>query len=76
MELTASGRLMPDVLNARSGMLPARFGQLHPKYRTPVVILRRCEPNMDRPLRIGGKGVAPGKDSEHRLREPLKQRRQ
>ncbi|MBE4718172.1 amino acid permease [Pseudarthrobacter sp. AB1] len=84
---------------ARSGMLPAWFGKLHPKFRTPVnallfigglsflapffgvkmlgwlvdsgapsivmayilvavvfVLLRRREPNMDRPLRIGGKG--------------------
>jgi amino acid transporter len=84
---------------ARSGMLPAWFGKLHPKYRTPVnalmfigvlsfvapffgvsmlgwlvdsgapsiviayilvavvfVILRRREPQMDRPLRVGGRG--------------------
>lgn len=84
---------------ARSGMLPAWFSKLHPKYRTPVnallfigalsflapffgvsmlgwlvdsgapsiviayilvafvfVILRRREPDMERPLRIGGKG--------------------
>ncbi|WP_418202256.1 APC family permease [Arthrobacter crystallopoietes] len=84
---------------AKSGMLPAWFGKLHPKFRTPVnallfigglsvlapffgtamlgwlvdsgspsiviayllvgiafVILRRKEPKMDRPLRVGGKG--------------------
>ena len=84
---------------AASGMLPAWFAKLHPKYRTPVnallfigglsvlapffgsamlgwlvdsgspsivvayllvgiafVILRKREPNMERPLRIGGKG--------------------
>ena len=84
---------------ARSGMLPAWFGKLHPKFRTPInallfigvlsflapffgvkmlgwlvdsgapsivmayvlvsvvfVILRRREPKMDRPLRVGGKG--------------------
>ena len=84
---------------ARSGMLPAWFGRLHPKYHTPhnallfigalsflapfggaemlgwlvdsgapsivlaytlvavaFLILRRREPAMDRPLRIGGRG--------------------
>ncbi len=84
---------------ARSGMLPAWFGVLHPKFHTPTnalifigtlsfiapffgtqmlgwlvdsgtpsiviayllvavafVVLRRREPRMDRPLRIGGKG--------------------
>ena len=84
---------------ARTGMLPAWFGQLHPKYRTPAnalyfigglsllapffgenmltwlvdsgapsiiiayfmvsvifIVLRRRDPGMDRPLRIGGKG--------------------
>ena len=84
---------------ARSGMLPAWFGRLHPKYHTPhnallfigalsflapfggaemlgwlvdsgapsivlaytlvavaFLILRRREPTMDRPLRIGGRG--------------------
>ncbi|GHD13067.1 amino acid permease [Zhihengliuella salsuginis] len=84
---------------ARSGMLPAWFGELHPKYRTPhrallaigvvsmiapffgaqmlgwlvdsgapsiivayflvsvtFLVLRRREPGMDRPLRIGGSG--------------------
>ena len=84
---------------ARSGMLPAWFGALHPKFRTPhnallfiggismlapffgvemlgwlvdggapsiiiayflvavtFLVLRKREPQMDRPLRIGGKG--------------------
>lgn len=84
---------------ARSGMLPAWFGKLHPKYQTPAnalifiggisvlapffgaemlgwlvdsgapsiiiayflvsvtfIILRKREPGMDRPLRVGGKG--------------------
>lgn len=84
---------------ARSGMLPAWFGQLHPKYSTPAnalmfiggismlapffgaqmlgwlvdsgapsiivayllvsvtfLVLRRREPQMDRPLRVGGNG--------------------
>src|SRR5690625_7248817 len=84
---------------ARTGMLPAWFGQLHPKYQTPAnalyfigglsliapffgenmltwlvdsgapsiiiayfmvavvfVVLRRRDPNMERPLRIGGSG--------------------
>ncbi|MDQ0093262.1 APC family permease [Paeniglutamicibacter psychrophenolicus] len=84
---------------ARSGMLPAWFGALHPKFRTPhnallfiggismlapffgvemlgwlvdggapsiiiayflvavtFLVLRKREPEMDRPLRIGGKG--------------------
>lgn len=95
--LLGASRLMYSM--ARSGMLPAWFGRLHPKYRTPVnalifigalsfiapffgtqmlgwlvdsgapsiilayilvalvfVILRRREPKMDRPLRVGGKG--------------------
>ena len=95
--LLGASRLMYSM--ARSGMLPAWFGKLHPKFRTPVnallfigglsfiapflgeamlgwlvdsgspsivvayllvavvfVILRRREPAMDRPLRIGGKG--------------------
>lgn len=95
--LLGASRLMFSM--ARSGMLPAWFGVLHPKHRTPVnalifigslsffapffganmlgwlvdsgspsiviayilvslvfVILRRREPRMDRPLRVGGKG--------------------
>ncbi len=95
--LLGASRLMYSM--ARSGMLPAWFGALHPKYRTPVnalifigglsviapffganmlgwlvdsgspniviayalvslvfLILRRREPRMDRPLRIGGRG--------------------
>lgn len=95
--LMGASRLMYSM--ARSGMLPAVFGKLHPKYRTPVnallfigalsfaapffgekmlgwlvdsgspsiviayglvglvfVILRRREPEMERPLRIGGRG--------------------
>ncbi|GAA4284253.1 APC family permease [Brevibacterium daeguense] len=84
---------------ARSGMIPAWFGQLHPKYRTPAnalvfigvlsaivpffgrpmlvwivdagspmivfayglvavafIVLRKNEPDMPRPLRVGGRG--------------------
>ncbi|WP_026545527.1 APC family permease [Arthrobacter sp. 35/47] len=95
--LLGASRLMYSM--ARSGMLPAWFGRVHAKYRTPVnallfigalsflapffgvsmlvwlvdsgapsiviayilvsivfVILRRREPHMDRPLRVGGKG--------------------
>lgn len=95
--LMGSSRLMWAM--AVAGMIPAWFGKLHPKYRTPVnsiifigilsalapflgsaalgwivdagspaiviayflvsvgfVILRKREPAMDRPLRIGGKG--------------------
>jgi len=95
--LLGASRLMFSM--ARSGMLPAWFGKLHPKYRTPAnalvfigvlsflapffgvsmlgwlvdsgapsiviayilvavvfVILRRREPQMDRPLRVGGRG--------------------
>ncbi|TFD75966.1 APC family permease [Cryobacterium psychrophilum] len=95
--LLGASRLMFSM--ARSGMLPAWFGVLHPKFRTPTnallfigalsflapffgtqmlgwlvdsgapsivlayilvavafVVLRRREPQMDRPLRIGGKG--------------------
>lgn len=95
--LLGASRLMYSM--ARSGMLPAWFGQLHPKYRTPAnallfiggisvlapffgqnmlgwlvdsgspsiviayamvslvfVLLRLREPNMERPLRIGGAG--------------------
>ena len=95
--LLGASRLMFSL--ARSGMLPAWFGRLHPTFRTPInallfigglsviapflgeamlvwlvdsgspsiviayllvavvfVILRRNEPQMDRPLRIGGKG--------------------
>ena len=95
--LLGASRLMYSM--ARAGMLPAWFGKLHPKYRTPVnalvfigalsflapffgqnmlgwlvdsgspsiviayalvslvfVLLRRKEPAMDRPLRIGGRG--------------------
>ncbi|MDZ4353543.1 MAG: APC family permease [Arthrobacter sp.] len=95
--LLGASRLMYSM--ARSGMLPAWFAKLHPKYRTPVnallfigvlsflapffgvsmlgwlvdsgapsiviayilvavvfVILRRREPQMDRPLRVGGNG--------------------
>ncbi|MEE3851874.1 APC family permease [Gordonia sp. LSe1-13] len=95
--LLGASRLMYSM--ARSGMLPAWFGKLHPRFRTPVnallfigalsfiapffgeamlgwlvdsgspsiviayllvsivfVILRRREPNMDRPLWVGGNG--------------------
>ncbi|MGO3310783.1 MAG: APC family permease [Brevibacterium aurantiacum] len=95
--LMGSSRLMWAM--AVAGMIPAWFGKLHPKYRTPVnsiifigilsalapflgsaalgwivdagspaiviayflvsvgfIILRKREPAMDRPLRIGGKG--------------------
>lgn len=95
--LLGASRLMYSM--ARSGMLPAWFGKLHPTYRTPAnalmfigalsflapffgeamlvwlvdsgapsiviaytlvsvvfVILRRREPGMDRPLRVGGPG--------------------
>lgn len=95
--LLGASRLMYSM--ARSGMLPAWFGKLHPTYRTPAnalmfigalsflapffgeamlvwlvdsgapsiviayilvavvfVILRRKEPAMERPLRIGGAG--------------------
>ncbi|MEE1620978.1 APC family permease [Zafaria sp. Z1313] len=95
--LLGASRLMFSL--ARSGMLPAWFGRLHPKYSTPhnalmfigalsfiapffgaemlgwlvdsgapsivlaytlvavsFLILRRREPGMDRPLRIGGRG--------------------
>ncbi|WP_309071118.1 APC family permease [Arthrobacter sp.] len=95
--LLGASRLMFSM--ARSGMLPAWFGKLHPTYRTPAnalmfigalsflapffgeamlvwlvdsgapsiviayilvsvvfVILRRREPTMDRPLRVGGAG--------------------
>lgn len=95
--LLGASRLMYSM--ARSGMLPAWFGKLHPKFRTPVnallfigglsviapflgeamlewlvdsgspsiviayllvsvvfVVLRRREPQMNRPLRVGGKG--------------------
>ena len=95
--LLGASRLMYSM--ARSGMLPAWFGKLHPKFRTPVnallfigglsfiapflgeamlvwlvdsgspsiviayllvsvvfLILRRREPQMDRPLRVGGAG--------------------
>ena len=95
--LMGASRLMYSL--ARSGMLPAWFGKLHPKYHTPhnallfigtlsflapfggaemlgwlvdsgapsivlaytlvavsFLILRRREPGMDRPLRIGGRG--------------------
>ena len=95
--LLGASRLMFSL--ARSGMLPAWFGKLHPRYGTPhnallfvgglsvlapffgvemlvwlvdsgapsivlaytmvaisFLILRRREPEMDRPLRIGGKG--------------------
>ncbi|NMR28602.1 APC family permease [Crystallibacter degradans] len=94
--LMGASRLLYAMAN--SGMLPAWFGKLHPKFRTPVnallfigglsvlapffgtamlgwlvdsgspsiviayllvgiafVILRRKEPQMDRPLRVGGK---------------------
>ncbi|MDG5486064.1 APC family permease [Mycolicibacterium gadium] len=97
--LLGASRLMYSM--ARSGMLPAWFGKLHPKFRTPVnallfigglsfiapflgeamlgwlvdsgspsiviayllvsvvfLVLRRREPQMDRPLRVGGKGNA------------------
>ncbi|WP_099041537.1 APC family permease [Mycobacterium neglectum] len=95
--LLGASRLMYSM--ARSGMLPAWFGKLHPKFRTPInallfigglsfiapflgeamlgwlvdsgspsiviayllvsivfVVLRRREPQMDRPLRVGGNG--------------------
>lgn len=95
--LLGASRLMFSM--ARSGMLPAWFGKLHPTYRTPAnalmfigalsflapffgeamlvwlvdsgapsiviayilvsvvfVILRRREPAMERPLRVGGQG--------------------
>lgn len=95
--LLGASRLMYSM--ARSGMLPAWFGRLHPRFRTPVnallfigalsfvapflgeamlgwlvdsgspsiviayllvsivfLVLRRREPSMDRPLRIGGNG--------------------
>ncbi|NKX54279.1 APC family permease [Arthrobacter mobilis] len=95
--LLGASRLMFSL--ARSGMLPAWFGRLHPKYGTPhnsllfigtlsflapffgvqmlgwlvdsgapsivlaytlvaisFLILRRREPGMDRPLRVGGSG--------------------
>ncbi|ULE35596.1 APC family permease [Mycobacterium sp. IDR2000157661] len=95
--LLGASRLMYSM--ARSGMLPAWFGKLHPRFRTPInallfigglsfiapflgeamlgwlvdsgspsiviayllvavvfLILRRREPQMDRPLRIGGTG--------------------
>lgn len=95
--LLGASRLMYSM--ARSGMLPAWFGRLHPKFRTPVnallfigglsfiapflgeamlvwlvdsgspsiviayllvsivfLVLRRREPLMDRPLRVGGQG--------------------
>lgn len=99
--LLGASRLMYSM--ARSGMLPAWFGKLHPRFRTPVnallfigglsfiapflgeamlgwlvdsgspsiviayllvsivfVILRRREPQMERPLRVGGMGNAGG----------------
>jgi amino acid transporter len=95
--LLGASRLMYSM--ARSGMLPAWFGKLHPRFRTPInallfigglsviapflgeamlgwlvdsgspsiviayllvavvfLILRRREPQMDRPLRVGGTG--------------------
>lgn len=95
--LLGASRLMYSM--ARSGMLPAWFGKLHPRFRTPInallfigglsfiapflgeamlvwlvdsgspsiviayllvavvfLVLRRREPQMDRPLRIGGNG--------------------
>ncbi|MBJ7464458.1 MAG: APC family permease [Mycolicibacterium sp.] len=95
--LLGASRLMYSM--ARSGMLPAWFGTLHPRFRTPInallfigglsfiapflgeamlvwlvdsgspsiviayllvsvvfLVLRRREPQMDRPLRVGGKG--------------------
>ncbi|QIV82091.1 APC family permease [Mycolicibacterium frederiksbergense] len=95
--LLGASRLMYSM--ARSGMLPAWFGKLHPRFRTPInallfigglsfiapflgeamlvwlvdsgspsiviayllvsvvfLVLRRREPQMDRPLRVGGKG--------------------
>lgn len=97
--LLGASRLMYSM--ARSGMLPAWFGKLHPKFRTPInallfigslsfvapflgeamlgwlvdsgspsiviayllvsvvfLVLRRREPQMDRPLRVGGPGKA------------------
>ncbi|MGW0160191.1 APC family permease [Mycobacterium sp. NPDC003323] len=96
--LLGASRLMYSM--ARSGMLPAWFGVLHPRFRTPInallfigglsflapflgeamlgwlvdsgspsiviayllvsvvfLILRRREPQMDRPLRVGGAGA-------------------
>lgn len=101
MELVATRRLPVDVLDGALGMLPAWFGKLHPRFRTPInallfigglsvlapflgeamlgwlvdsgspsivvayllvsivfLILRRREPQMDRPLRVGGRGKA------------------
>ncbi|MEZ0339284.1 APC family permease [Mycobacterium sp. pV006] len=95
--LLGASRLMYSM--ARSGMLPAWFGKLHPRFRTPInallfigvlsflapflgeamlgwlvdsgspsivityllvsivfLILRRREPQMERPLRVGGRG--------------------
>ena len=95
--LLGASRLMYSM--ARSGMLPAWFGKLHPRFRTPInallfigglsfiapflgeamlvwlvdsgspsiviayllvsvvfLVLRRREPQMDRPLRVGGIG--------------------
>ncbi|MCV7045578.1 APC family permease [Mycobacterium frederiksbergense] len=95
--LLGASRLMYSM--ARSGMLPAWFGKLHPRFRTPInallfigglsfiapflgeamlvwlvdsgspsiviayllvsvvfLVLRRREPQMDRPLRVGGTG--------------------
>ncbi|MCF6390215.1 APC family permease [Mycobacterium sp. MBM] len=95
--LLGASRLMYSM--ARSGMLPAWFGRLHPRFRTPInallfigglsflapflgeamlgwlvdsgspsiviayllvsvvfLVLRRREPQMDRPLRVGGNG--------------------
>ena len=95
--LLGASRLMYSM--ARSGMLPAWFGKLHPRFHTPAnallfigglsliapflgeamlvwlvdsgspsiviayllvsvvfLVLRRREPQMDRPLRVGGKG--------------------
>lgn len=97
--LLGASRLMYSM--ARSGMLPAWFGKLHPRFRTPInallfigglsvlapflgeamlvwlvdsgspsivvayllvsvvfLILRRREPQMDRPLRVCGRGKA------------------
>lgn len=95
--LMGASRLMWAM--AQSGMIPAWFGKIHPRYRTPVnallfigvlsvitpflgskmlgwvvdagspmivityflvsvtfVLLRKREPHMDRPMRVGGKG--------------------